>query len=167
MEQVIKNMDAESARLRAEGKTQMKTLRRNTTFYGMEATRLDVKRRELEGHLALLRAPDSFGCIPPLHPIRVRLRKIIWSASFDRFINSCIAISSLTLALERPGILSEERFFLDLTNTVGACYRHCSIAALQRCSRQRPPLQRCCLAPHFATAVAALQPWHPPLRSLQ
>ena len=82
-----------------------------------QASRLDAKRQQLLGHLALLRAPDSLFCIPPLHPIRVKLRAIVYDPSFERFINGCIFLSSITLALERPGIGPVERWFLDLCNT--------------------------------------------------
>lgn len=48
---------------------------------------------------------------------RVRLRLIVGSPLFGRFINVAIAVSALTLALERPGIQPTERIFLDFTNT--------------------------------------------------
>ena len=78
----------------------------------------ELKREQVLDHLAVLRSPDSLFCIPPLHPLRVSLRQLVWHASFQRFINACIAVSSITLALERPGIQAQERFFLDLVNSL-------------------------------------------------
>ena len=125
MERVCEKIQIEAKRLRDQGNKTAMVDKRSPLYYSMEATRLEIKREQLLGHLRLLKAPDSLFCIPPLHPIRVRLRKILADPSFEALINTCIFISSVTLALERPGIGPAERVFLDIVNSVGAIRPRC------------------------------------------
>jgi|SouAtlMetagenome_1021521.scaffolds.fasta_scaffold70626_2 hypothetical protein len=69
VEKVAEEMHAEIQRLGQESK-KVQESKKNSTYYSLEAGRIQLKREELLEHLAVLREPDSIYCIPPLHPIR-------------------------------------------------------------------------------------------------
>ena len=118
VERITQDMQSQIENLSIEGKRSLMVDKKNPTFFTMEVRRLETKKEHLLAHLAVLRSPDSLFCIPPLHPVRVKLDSIIHDASFGVFINACIAFSSFTLALERPGIGVAERTFLDAMNSI-------------------------------------------------